>query len=137
MKAIPFLILALLAFTSCEDDDDAPRIGLIGTWQLDAVLTDPGDGSGEFIRVDSDRLLFVETDSTYASNSIICNFSTETNMLTVLSTGSYDLAAGTLVPDDCPSVPPTSTEIGLELIGEELILTYLCIEGCQHRYLRR
>ena len=76
--------------------------------------------------------VYIKTDSTYRSNAIICDFSTDTRMLTALTEGVYDLAARTLVPEDCVTAPPTS--IRIELIGRDLILSYPCFEPCQAKY---
>ncbi|OAV43751.1 lipocalin family protein [Lewinella sp. 4G2] len=138
MKLSPLflLLLASLCFTACEDDDDPRPATIIGTWKLVEVYADPG-GGGDFEPVDSERIINFETDSTYSSNSIICDFSTETNMLTVLSEGTYDLDAETLTPGDCRNVPPQGPNLRLEFDGEEVILSYQCIEPCQHKYRRR
>ncbi|NNJ37670.1 MAG: hypothetical protein HKP23_00325, partial [Flavobacteriaceae bacterium] len=53
------LLFFLLLSLACTSDD--PEIEILGEWQLVEVLADPGDGSGKFKSVDSNkRITFFE-----------------------------------------------------------------------------
>ncbi|NJC27408.1 hypothetical protein [Neolewinella antarctica] len=137
------LFICLLAFTACEDDEDplvfldpdpTTPMTLTGQWQLIEVLADPGDGSGTFQPVTSSRTIEFLTDSTYQSNSIICEFTTETNSLTVLTDGKFNLDELLLSPEDCRNVPPLQAPLGMSFADGDLILEYLCIEPCLQKF---
>lgn len=130
------LIFLLFAFTACEDDDAATPTGILGTWELAEQLADPGDGSGTFEVVDSDREITFISDSTYTANGVICEFTTESGTSTP-TTGTYSLSSGEMKPGDCRNVPPQATVLTLEFVGDELILNYPCIEPCRHKYTRK
>lgn len=122
------LLFAMLSLSTCEKNDSA----LVGTWLLVEVLADPGDGSGVFTPVDSDRIIQFNDDGSYTANGDLCDFSTETSTSSV---GHYDLVAGTISPENCATIG--GTPIGLSVDGSTMIITYLCIEPCQHKYERQ
>lgn len=132
MKNFFFLLLPLLVFSACQDDDDDTTPRPESQWQLSAVLADPGDGSGTFETVDSDRQLNLLTDGTYSSNGNLCDFNADADEPTL---GTYSLANATLSPDNC--VTTGGTPFGLEVRGDTLEVRYLCVEACVHRYLRQ
>ena len=130
MKPLPiFLLLAFAAlFTACEDDED-PIPPADSRWQLDAVLSDPGDGSGRFQSVDSDRTITLLSDGSYIAEGDICSFSEDGRPNTM---GSYDIEGGTITPDDCVTIG--GTPISLSVTADSLFIDYLCFEPCRHRY---
>lgn len=131
MKYSFFLLFAIFA-TGCQDDDDnSPRTE--SSWELAFVLADPGDGSGTFQPVDSDLALDLLADGTYTANGDICSFSTNTSGTN--TTGDYSIINNTISPENC--VTTGGNPIRLEERGDTLDITYLCIEACAHRYLRR
>ncbi len=127
-KYISFcLILALLSLSDCEKDD---RV-LTGVWRLTERLSDPGDGSGIFTPVDSERTIRFSANGTYTANEDICDFLHGTSSP---SSGQYDLEENRLMPEGCVSAGFNS--LGIEVNGRELIISYLCEEGCRHKYKR-
>jgi hypothetical protein len=51
MKNIFLLLSLFLTLSACTDCDDVTPVSessIIGNWELVAVLSDPGDGSGTF-----------------------------------------------------------------------------------------
>lgn len=127
-----FLLLALALFTfSCaEDDDTLIPSGIVGEWELVEFLGDPGDGSGVFQPIDSDKRITFTEQNTFSATESMCSFNDDTE-----STGTYSLENNTISTDNCATAGGSS--IGLELIGNELIVSYLCIEACQEKYRRR
>lgn len=131
MKALFLCFLTLLVLTACQDDDDQLS-PVNGTWRLSAVLSDPGNGSGTFQPVDSDRILELRANGAYTATGDLCRFTTDADAST---TGVYNITDGTLFPDDC--VTTGGTPLSLFIDGDELTIDYPCIEPCRHRYTRQ
>ena len=124
-------ILTLLFFTltSCDNTDaDDTANALIGTWKYTEMLADPGNGSGTFILVTSDKTITFDALGNVTSNGSLCDMSTASN---ASSTGTYTAATNTLIPSSCPN-----TSIIYELTGTVLILNYPCIEPCKAKFIK-
>ncbi len=123
---ISFAILVILSlFTSCKKNK---RDTLTGTWELKEVLMDPGNGSGVFTAVSSDKNLVFNTNGNVNSNGIICDMSIESNTST---SGTYSENDSTIISATCQNLI-----IKYELSGDTLILIYPCIEACKAKYNR-
>ncbi len=123
------LLITTLACNS-DDNDDEPQ-GIIGEWLLIEMLADPGDGSGEYIPVDSSKRIILMEDGTYSSNGDICAFSSE---LTNPTSGSYESTDNGYVID-CES--PFPTPLRLSLDNGYLIVAFSCIEPCLQKFERQ
>lgn len=123
-KILFFTVIILTVF-SCSKDG---RNELQGTWKLTEVLADPGDGSGTFIPVSSNKKLIFSNDGNLSSNGDICDMSIESNEN---STGTYLEANATINSSHCPDY--TITYI---LNGSTLILVYPCFEPCKAKYIK-
>lgn len=128
MNKVPSIILLFLVLISCKSDDSFSAESIVGTWRLVEVLADPGDGSGEFMRVTSNKTIEFLADGSFTSNGDICAFSTESNGT---SEGSY-LTTDTGYSIECEGT--FVSNIILELKDNALILTFFCIEPCQQKY---
>ncbi|TXE15285.1 hypothetical protein ES692_17375 [Psychroserpens burtonensis] len=64
-------IVMVFSLLACSDDDKTKRIEikLLGTWQLSEVYSDPGDGSGYFTSIDSEKILTFLSSGTINSNA--------------------------------------------------------------------
>ena len=123
---ISFAILVILSlFTSCKKNK---RDSLTGTWELKEVLMDPGNGSGVFTAVSSDKNLVFHTNGNVNSNGIICDMSIESNAST---SGTYSENDSTIISATCQNLI-----IKYELSGDTLILIYPCFEACKSKYTR-
>ncbi len=123
---ISFAILVILSlFTSCKKNK---RDSLTGTWELKEVLMDPGNGSGVFTAVSSDKNLVFNTNGNVNSNGIICDMSIESNTST---SGTYSENDSTIISATCQNLI-----IKYELIGDTLILIYPCFEACKAKYIK-
>lgn len=123
---ISFAILVILSlFTSCKKNK---RDSLTGTWELKEVLMDPGNGSGVFTAVSSDKNLVFQTNENVNSNGIICDMSIESNTST---SGTYSAIDSTIISATCQNLV-----IKYELSGDTLILIYPCFEACKAKYNR-
>jgi len=129
-----FLLVAALfsMFLSCnsDDSDDIP-VTLVGQWRLVAVYSDPGDGSGSFRDVDSQKRVTFAADSTISSNGSLCNISLDANDPT---SGTYDSSDQSISIPDCFQDAEFNPITTYEIVNNRLIISYLCIEGCQEKY---
>ncbi len=119
--------LGVLALTlnGC-DEDEAPE--LVNSWHLIEVLADPGDGSGQFEPVDSDKTIEFFADGTLMSNGFLCQMNPSTE---VGSTATYSSAEMAITPDNCGVSAFVITYV---MEGENLILNYPCFEACREKY---
>lgn len=126
MKKLRFAIVLLIAI-SC--DHESGPVSLKGKWKLVAQLVDPGDGSGMFINISSEKTLEFYSNATVSSNGSICSMDAGT---TTKTTGTYDEQENSIIPIDC--VPGNKIYYTIE--GKDLILTYTCKEGCKAKYAK-
>ncbi|XCF07480.1 hypothetical protein ABI125_06380 [Tamlana crocina] len=108
----------------------------MGQWKLIEQLMDPGDGSGTFQPVTSNRVFEFFSDGSVTVNGDMCYITTEIGDKT---TGSYvetsesDWNDGEISPPDCSF---EDTKIYYQIEGENLILWYQCIEGCGQKFIK-
>lgn len=125
-----FSIVSLfsLAF-SCEEDVPIPEN--IEKWKLIEQLADPGDGSGTFQPVDSDRTLeFLIDEETVRSNGSFCGMGTSANGEV---TATYNAEEKYIMVDGCGGTP---FKILYNFDEEFLYLRFPCIEPCAQKYER-
>ena len=126
MKNLLFFLLIVFILTGC--DKESGTTDIIGEWELIEVLADPGDGSGQFRPVSSDKRIRFFEDGTYTSTGSICDFSIESEGD---STGTYLLSdSGYRI--SCSEAPEFT--IGLRIEDGYLIVTFPCIEPCLHKF---
>ena len=101
---------------------------MTGTWELKEVLMDPGNGSGVFTAVSSDKNLVFHTNGNVNSNGIICDMSIESNTST---SGTYSENDSTIISATCQNLI-----IKYEVSGDTLILIYPCFEACKAKYIK-
>lgn len=125
-----FLLILIIGFvTSCNKNDEISNLSdLEGRWKLSEVLADPGNGSGTFQSVTSNKTLEFDNNGNVTSNGSICDMSTGTNLN---SSGTYSLTNRTINSNSC-----SNNTIQFELNNGSLILTYPCIEPCKAKFIR-
>lgn len=121
------LILSLLLLT-CQSNDDASEVDLIGSWLLIEQYADPGDGSGDFVPVDSDRVITFSADGTITSNGNLCNMTITSDED---STGTFNTEENSITPDNCFS---SEHVLAYELANNRLLVFYPCIEACEQKF---
>lgn len=123
--------MALLGLViNCSDDSENADTSLNGKWQLRAVLYDPGDGSGTFQAVDSEKYIEFLSNQEVRSNGNLCNGGISSDDP---SFGVYVLPDSTLLIDEC-SQDILSTRFRIQ--KGKLILSYPCIEPCEEKYVK-
>jgi hypothetical protein len=125
------LFLATLTLLGCKKEGDGivfeDHIEAFDSYLLTEILADPGDGSGTFQPVNSEKVVELHPDGTITSNGDLCRM---TNEIGVSSTGTYSLVDSTFSSADC-------NDISFELNGNEMIVYYQCIEACRGKFLKQ
>lgn len=131
MKKLLLFLYVLTALCSCSSNtvEEVTDNPMVGTWKLVEIYSDPGDGSGTFLPVESDKTLNFDSKGGFVCAGTLCNPSWES---VGTSKGTYSVSEQTIRPDNCEN----PTELPYELDGNYLIISFFCIEGCGEKYLR-
>ena len=130
MKRLVLLLLSYVILLSCDkSDDEQIQYDIVNDWILIEVLSDPGDGSGEFEPVVSTKTLSFFENGTMNSTESLCPGSNDEIGLS----GTYEEDPGVIFPSDCKA---QETRIEYYFEGKYLILRYSCIESCLEKYQR-
>ena len=121
-------LLTIFALVSCKKTDTINGNGLVGNWKLIEVLFDPGDGSGKFRPVDSNKKITFALDSTFTSNGNICEMSIES---TAGSRGVFMAVDKKITAENCNTV-----DLRYNLNENTLQIFYPCFEPCISKYVR-
>ena len=137
MKNPIFILLALLLI-NCTSDDAKPKIDnpeLLGKWRVIEQLADPGDGSGTFQPISSNRTVEFFSNGTVTASGTLCFMGTENNSGsgTFVLDSESGLNEGEITPNDCN---PDFYRISFEIESSNLILWYPCIEGCGEKFVK-
>ena len=131
------LILGIL-FSCSSDDENQTSIDaeLIGQWQLIETYYDPGDGSGTYESINSEKTIEIFGNGTFVISGPLCQLSTATGGLVMGNVFDSNLSDGyQLVSNENCDPENTSAEYGVSLGNADLIISYTaCIEGCGHKY---
>ena len=129
-KLIGTLITVGILFACNNDDDSNSNTELAGNWKLIEVLLDPGDGSGTFSSVESEKTITFESGGIITSNGNLCDMSINSDNQT---SGTYSNSESTFNSSDCNNPDYNFTFEQNESI---LIINYPCIEPCQAKYIK-
>ena len=123
------LLIAILWLTcSCDENElTVDPAELTGTWQVVEVLSDPGDGSGTFMPIDSDKTMSFFTTGMVRTNADFCDNTQETDVFQETTYSVSDSVINVICDD-------FEWEMPFEIEGDNLILYYLCIEPCAEKY---
>ncbi len=129
MKNLLILLFTFLVFVSCSTNDDTPGPEkLIGTWLLIEQYSDPGDGSGDFTSVNSQKTIEFLNDGAIASNGSLCSMNIVSDVETL---GNYDTSENSISPSNCSS---SNYVLSYSINGSNLIVNYPCIEACSQKF---
>lgn len=131
MKNLIVIWFCIVSLTACQENNHTlPNTELIGNWRLVEVLSDPGDGSGVFVTVDSEKTMTFQSDGTLTSNGSLCDlYFTDL----IPSSGAYSLIDSTYTTNDCGFA---DVKYAFEQYGNTLVLSYPCIEACQSKFVK-
>ncbi|RSC95008.1 hypothetical protein [Tenacibaculum singaporense] len=125
MKKQILLLLVVSLMFSCSNDEDNLETELIGKWKLIEVLADPGDGSGTFEPVRSNKTIEFKSDGTLTTNNSLCDpYSDE-----MISSGTYK---NNTITTGCQN--PNIATISFELKNQYLILNFISNEGYSQKF---
>lgn len=127
-KFFAYATIILTLIYCNKNEDEVATNPILGTWELKEILADPGDGSGKFNPVNSNKKLTFNKDGSLTSNGSICNMSIESS---VSSNGTYNETNATINASNCQNFT-----IKYEVTGNTLILNYQCIESCKAKYYK-
>ena len=127
----PILLLTFIGFLiSCSNDenDNSETTELIGQWKLTEQLVDPGDGSGIFQDIDSQKILeFFQNGTINSLNGSLCEpYSDEQ-----ISTGTYSLSENRIITN-CQN--ENIGYIDFEIKNNNLILNFISNEGFSQKF---
>ncbi len=134
------IILFTLTLISCSSNNDSTEGNkkLIGKWKLIEQYSDPGDGSGTFQPISSERIIEFFSNDTVEVNGELCFMASN---VSDKESGTYNLITdsgadtqydGEIIPNICSS---RSAKVYFDLpVSGNLILWYLCIEGCGQKF---
>ena len=129
MKKLIFSLITVGILFSCNNDDASnSNTELTGNWKLIEVLLDPGDGSGTFSSIESEKIITFESGGIITSNGNLCDISNNTNNIT---SGNYSISEMIFNSSDCNNPDYNYT---FEQNENILIINYPCIEPCQAKY---
>lgn len=138
---LPLIFVTLLLGCKSDDGITSENSDLIGKWQLIEQLVDPGDGSGTFQPVESNRTIEFFANGTVEINGELCFTSveigeTERGTYTLISDATTDIAHdGEISPNKCQM--NFSNKVNFDITMENhLILWYACIEGCGQKFAK-
>jgi len=131
MKPIFLTLVLTLALLSCSKKEETKGSAeLVGVWKLTEVLSDPGDGSGTFHGVNSQKVIEFHADGTVTSNGDLCVLSIAAD---ASSSGTYSLADYSIHSPGCALSMP----VVFQKEGTTLTIYYPCIEGCAARFTKK
>ena len=139
MKNLILILILTGILYSCNNSDDQQNVinpNLFGKWKLIETLNDPGDGSGIFESIDSEKTIEFFDDGTFSISGPLCGLSpsagkiTKGNVVTSMYSSDNTLSAN----ESCDLIEE-GTEYIVTIEGAHIILSWTaCIEGCYQKY---
>ena len=131
MNKVLIVLFSIGILISCRKSDDNKNSDVVGKWKLIEVLADPGDGSGTFHGVSSEKILEFQANGTVTSNGSICDMSIES---VSPSFGTYSLSDSTISSSNCSNSP---FKIKFRNEGSTMTISYPCDEACIAKYIKK
>ena len=126
MKNIFILTFICSVAFACNKNKDSD---LIGEWTLIEQLMDPGDGSGEFVALESDKTIVFKSNGKFTCNGDICSINGESE---IPSNGIYDSETKTITGTGC--MTESLFDISYSFQDGNLILSFPCFEPCIQKF---
>ncbi|WP_299103931.1 hypothetical protein [uncultured Tenacibaculum sp.] len=128
MKNQFLLLMFITLLYACSDNNAiASKSTVYGKWKLIEILADPGDGSGVFQQVMSDKTLEFKENGIVITNTSLCNPYSEE----VIGSGSYDFTEK-VIRTGCEN--SNISKIYFEFENEYLILNFISNEGYSQKF---
>ena len=131
MKKLILVLTVFALLIACKKEvekepSNPPEIE--GNWRLIEVLADPGDGSGTFQVVVSNKLMEFNSNGAVSCNGNLCDMSTTSVGGT---NGTYSTVESTISSPTCVN---TMLDISYQIVDSYLIISYPCFEACQCKF---
>ncbi|CAL2101491.1 Lipocalin-like protein [Tenacibaculum sp. 190130A14a] len=128
MRIQMIILWCAIFFVSCNEEDQGDGdISVIGKWKLIEVLADPGDGSGTFKEVKSNKTIELKSNGTITTNESLCSpYSDE-----IINEGTYSLK-DKLIITNCQN--SNIAKIFFEFTDDHLILNFVSNEGYSQKF---
>ncbi len=123
------ILLALLVLSCNKNKHSTQTPDDLGTWRLTAIYLDPGDGSGSYQSVSSQKKLKFDA-GLVLSNGQICDMSTDASSS---SSANYQLSDSTII--GCSQY--MLGDLRFSITVDTLLVYYPCIEACIAKYIRQ
>ncbi len=103
----------------------------MGKWKLAQVLADPGDGSGTFVNIESNKTITFLSDNTFSSNEYLCSLSP---LAPLKTEGTFSTEKQGIYPNSCDSF--AELKLSYRIKNKALIINYFCVESCSEKYVK-
>lgn len=122
------VITTVFLFLSCSKNENSKSSSSQSTsWRLVEQYMDPGDGSGDFESIESDKVIVISDDNTWLSNSSFCGMNaTNSEQSSGIINSEFKIISNDCTDFDYP--PSVAYENGY------LMVYYQCIEACVQKY---
>ena len=138
MKKHLVLFILTLSILACDVTDplfDPFTPELLGEWELSAVLADPGDGSGTYNPVDSDKTIEFFEEGYFEASQNMCTSGDSGEPSNV---GTYSLADSSLTVTNCSyGASQEALKLYFSIEEGDLYISFPCIEPCGEKYVRK
>ncbi|WP_074405787.1 lipocalin family protein [Aquimarina megaterium] len=120
--------IGILISCSTDENNNSETTELIGQWKLIEQLADPGDGSGTFQSIDSQKVIkFFKNEVITSENGSLCQpYSDEQ-----ISSGTYSLSEKRIITN-CQNA--NIAAIGFEIKDNYLLLHFASNEGFSQKF---
>lgn len=135
IKKICLFLFTSVLLISCSknNNENYEDPQLIGKWKLIEQLIDPGDGSGIFKKVESNKTIEFLANGTVVSNGTLCDMNINSEYETI---GAYFTPENYLKPNNENECNFPDLKISFEFQNSNLILWFPCIEGCGQKFVK-
>ncbi len=130
MKKVLIIASVLAIIISCSKNCEKGNTKILNSWLLIEQLIDPGDGSGVFVPVDSQKTIEFLDDGTVVSNGSLCYMNSDTGTATI---SVFDSTEKYIIPGSCMG---PEHKITYEIIDDTLLLYYPCFEPCTQKFVK-
>ena len=146
MKNVLIILILSGIVSSCSNDNDEQidvNPELIGKWRLIETLNDPGDESGVYESIVSEKTIEFSADGTFIINGPLCELSTLIGEdITGRINSSQNSSDNILISnEECEfdkrfnTTYEFNTEYGFRIENSNLIIYWTaCVEACRQKY---
>lgn len=129
MKNLLLFMVFAFSLVGCEDKNEVTS-GLEGNYKLTKIYADPGNGSGTYQPVNFDPPKEIE----FGKNGSFSSKNFTSQDFSAFNFVSYELKGdGTILFKTANS---TGQSLRYVINGNELTISFICIEGCGYRFTK-